>query len=93
MEAYLQGQLPQEITHYLKFYGLDVPEKFIEDLEWFLRLIELSIFKRIQMPPIVVVSRGAYGYDYRESQLRVESTKHYEELRAAILRLKHYNAQ
>lgn len=90
MDAYLQGQLPEEITHYLKFYGLDIPSQFIEDLEWFLRLIELSVFKRIQMPPIIVASRGAYGYDYRESQLRVESTKRYEELRAAILRLPHY---
>ena len=28
-----------------------------------------AVFKRIQFPPIVTVSRGSFGYDYRESQL------------------------
>lgn len=90
MQQYLDGILPTEVVHYLRFYGLQDPQLFIQDLEWFLRLLEGSVFKRIQMPPIVVVSRGAFGYDYRESQVKIEKSTRYRELRTAILALPHY---
>jgi NAD+ synthase (glutamine-hydrolysing) len=50
-------------------YGLDDPKAFVKDFRWFIRNWQLAIFKRIQFPPILTVSRGAFGYDYRESQL------------------------
>ncbi len=56
------------IAKWLTIYHLDSYEKFIEDLRWVDRMIQLSVFKRIQMPPIVLVSRGAFGTDFRENQ-------------------------
>lgn len=50
-------------------YGLDRPKAFVEDIIWFMKAWQRAIFKRIQFPPIVTVSRGAFGFDYRESQL------------------------
>jgi NAD+ synthase (glutamine-hydrolysing) len=50
-------------------YGLDDPQAFVADFRWFIRNWQLAIFKRIQFPPILTVSRGAFGFDYRESQL------------------------
>lgn len=85
MEMYLNESLPEEVVPYIRLYGLDSASAFIDDLEWFLKLIELSVFKRIQMPPIVMVSRGAFGFDYRESQLRIEKSAHYVKLREQIL--------
>jgi NAD+ synthase (glutamine-hydrolysing) len=49
-------------------YGLGEPETFVKDLEWFVRTMRVSIFKRIQSPPIVLLSKTAFGYDLRESQ-------------------------
>ena len=50
-------------------YGLDDPKAFAEDYHWFSRAWHAGVFKRIQFPPIILLSRGAFGYDYRESQL------------------------
>jgi len=43
-------------------------EEFKKDLEEKWKLYKLSYFKRIQAPPIIAVSRRAFGYDLRESQ-------------------------
>ena len=51
------------------YYGLDNPHKFIEDIRWFMKAWHTAIFKRIQFPPIVTISRGSFGSDYRESQI------------------------
>jgi len=50
-------------------YGLDKPKAFVEDMVWFMKAWQKAIFKRIQFPPIITVSRGSFGFDYRESQL------------------------
>lgn len=42
--------------------------EFKKDLEEKWRIYKLSYFKRIQAPPIIAVSRRAFGYDLRESQ-------------------------
>ena len=43
-------------------------DEFKKDLEEKWKLFKLSYFKRIQAPPIIAVSRRAFGYDLRESQ-------------------------
>ncbi len=46
------------------------PKAFIDDLEkWFTLFSGFAVAKRIQAPPIITISRRAYGYDHRESQL------------------------
>ncbi|MEA4967005.1 MAG: hypothetical protein VB048_02660, partial [Bacteroidaceae bacterium] len=88
MQAYLDGSIYQsEIGKWLKYYGLDKPQAFIEDLEWLLKTISLNVFKRIQMPPIVMVSRGSYGNDFREAQLKFLVSDRYLTLRGSILKM------
>jgi NAD+ synthase (glutamine-hydrolysing) len=76
-----------------KRYSLDYTQdnkqeyckKFAAHLDWFLTLVRRGVFKRIQMPPIVLLSKSAFGYDYREAQFPYWPTQIYKELRDAIL--------
>lgn len=89
MDLYLSDkwrELP--VAKWINYYGLDNPESFIEDLEWFMGLWTRSVFKRIQFPPILTISRGAFGNDFRESQLSDYRSGDYETKKAAILALK-----
>ena len=88
MDLYLSGKwrdLP--VAQWFIHYGMDNPAVFIEDLEWFMGLWTRSVFKRIQFPPILTISRGAFGNDFRESQLSDYRTMDYETKKAAILAL------
>jgi NAD+ synthase (glutamine-hydrolysing) len=64
----------------IAYYGLNQPQAFIDDLEWILKLWNRAYFKRVQMPPNIMVSKGAFGYDYREAQMPYEKTKKYLDL-------------
>jgi NAD+ synthase (glutamine-hydrolysing) len=61
------------------------PASWLEDLEWVTRQLHGSVFKRIQAPPIIVVSKRAFGFDLRESQLPDYSPKIYAERRDRVL--------
>lgn len=54
---------------------------FVADLEHKWKLYKLSIFKRIQAPPIIAVSRRAFGFDLRESQNGSYLTRGYEQMK------------
>ncbi len=58
---------------------------WLEDLEWVARQLHSSIFKRIQAPPIIVVSKRAFGFDLRESQLPGYTLGVYAERRNRVL--------
>ena len=45
------------------------PETFLDAARTTLRAIRASVFKRVQAPPILVVSPRAFGFDYREALL------------------------
>jgi NAD+ synthase (glutamine-hydrolysing) len=47
--------------------------------------LHTSYFKRIQAPPIIVVSKRAFGFDLRESQLPDYTPKVYAERRKRVL--------
>lgn len=91
MQEYLDGSIYQRhpLGEWLKYYHLDDGEAFIKDLEWVLRQLRISVFKRIQMPPIITISRGAFGLDFRENQMNLQQTSKYIELREAILKKKY----
>ena len=59
---------------------------WIEDLEQVERLLRVSYFKRVQAPPIIVLSKRAFGFDLRESQLPEYSPAKYLALREKALR-------
>lgn len=59
---------------------------FIDDLErWFKLFAGFAVAKRIQAPPIISISRRAYGYDHRESQLLPYLSQEYLKRKEAIL--------
>jgi len=62
-------------------------EEWIEDLEWIDRQLRVSYFKRIQAPPIIVVSKRAFGFDLRESQAPEYRPRRYAALRAEVARI------
>lgn len=86
LEQYIQGTFPETIQKLLAHYGIANGPAFIADLEWVLKQWKNGIFKRIQGAPIIMVSRGAFGFDYRESQMDFEPTARYRELKAIALK-------
>ncbi len=86
MQSYLDNSIyDTPIGKWITYYKLNDGYAFIEDLEWFLKTLYFAVFKRIQMPPILLLSRGAFGNDYRESQLGFIQTQMYQDLKQAIL--------
>ena len=62
-------------------------EEWVEDLEWIDRQLRVNYFKRIQAPPIIVVSKRAFGFDLRESQGSEYRPRRYAALRAEAGRI------
>lgn len=62
------------------------PEEFIADLErWWKLYSGIGVAKRIQAPPVLAVSRRAYGFDHREAQNQPHFTANYLKLKAQLL--------
>jgi NAD+ synthase (glutamine-hydrolysing) len=58
---------------------------FISDAERWWGLFVKSAFKRVQAPPVLVVSRRSYGFDFREAIGTGEQSKEAKDLRRKIL--------
>lgn len=59
---------------------------FIADLErWWNLFTGMAVAKRIQAPPILAISRRAYGFDHREAQNGPYYTRRYRELKKQLL--------
>lgn len=62
------------------------PRDFIEDLErWWKLFSGFAVAKRIQTPPIMSISRRAFGYDHREAQLAPYFSLEYKSLKQKLL--------
>lgn len=62
------------------------PAKFIKDLEkWWSLYTGMAVAKRIQAPPVLAISRRAYGFDHREAQNGTYFTTNYLKLKAKLL--------
>lgn len=62
------------------------PGEFIEDLErWWKQYTGIGVAKRIQAPPVLAVSRRAYGFDHREAQNMTHFTDGYLRLKRGVL--------
>ncbi len=60
--------------------------EFIQDLEqWWNLFCGFAVAKRIQAPPILSITKRAYGYDHREAQLAPYYSRKYKELKAKLL--------
>lgn len=61
-------------------------EAFLADLEhWYKLFAGLAVAKRIQAPPVLSVSRRAFGFEFREAQLSVYFSREYKELKNKLL--------
>ena len=88
LEWYADGTLEKEIgcTSGLVGKYFPTPKTFIDDLErWWNQFSGLAVAKRIQAPPILAVSRRAFGFDHRESQNGPYYTKKYKLLKTKLL--------
>ena len=62
------------------------PLDFINDLErWWKLYTGMAVAKRIQAPPVLAVSRRAYGFDHREAQNGSYFTAQYNRLKKQLL--------
>jgi len=59
-------------------------EAWLQDLEWVERQLRINYFKRVQAPPIIVLSKRAFGFDLRESQLPQYRPRAWAAARAAL---------
>ncbi len=87
LEWYRQGTLEKRIAYDGRVDSLFATTRdFIDDLErWWNAYQGLGIAKRIQAPPILAVSRRAFGFDHREAQLGPRYTRRYVELKQRLL--------
>jgi NAD+ synthase (glutamine-hydrolysing) len=88
MKWYIDGNLLKKIDWKNKeqfdVYFSDA-EQWLDDLLWLERQLRINYFKRIQAPPIIVLSKRAFGFDLRESQLSGYMPLIYKDLRAQVL--------
>lgn len=87
LQWYIDGSLENtlDIEGGLVSRLFDSHRDFIEDLEHTWRLYKINFFKRIQAPPIIVVSKRAFGFDLRESQMGIHFTRRYIDMKKALL--------
>ena len=63
------------------------PQSFFDDLErWWRLFAGFAVAKRIQAPPVMAVSRRAFGFDHRESQLPIYFSRTYHQIKKDLLR-------
>ena len=73
--------LPNPVSHYFTS-----AEQFINDLErWWKSFNGLAVAKRIQSPPLFLISERAFGTDLSESQLQPYFSRGYEAYKSRLL--------
>ena len=94
LQHYLDGDLANylnqgketELTEQLIKEILPDAKTFCADLErWYKLFKGMGVAKRIQAPPILAVTRRAYGFDFRESAIGPYFTRKYLELKAKAI--------
>ena len=89
LEWYADGDLEEQLgcAPGLVQEYFATPADFIADLErWWNLFTGMAVAKRIQAPPILAISRRAYGFDHRESQNGPYYTRRYLQLKKELLK-------
>jgi NAD+ synthase (glutamine-hydrolysing) len=86
LEWYKEGSLEKKIGFAGKISDIfPAASNFIADLEkWWKQYQGLAVAKRIQAPPVLAISRRAFGFDHREAQLGVWFSQRYEEMKKEL---------
>jgi NAD+ synthase (glutamine-hydrolysing) len=87
LNFYIDGSLLEILEFDEKFLTeyFENEQSFIDDMERIWRLYKINYFKRIQAPPIIAVSKRAFGFDLRESQMGIHYTRNYIEMKRKLL--------
>jgi len=87
LEWYAAGELENQIGYEGSLAALFPDARaFVADLErWWGLYQGMGIAKRLQAPPVLAVSRRAFGFDQREAQLGPWYSERYQTLRARLL--------
>lgn len=83
MQQYLDQTLDKNLVKWIHYYGLDQPQQFIDDLEWFISTMHRNAFKRLQMPPLLSLHHATLA-NRIETQMRFDNTL-YDTLKRKIL--------
>ena len=87
LEWYADGTLFDRVgwqDHALFRRWFGSAQAFVEDVEWLWRQLHVAYFKRVQAPPIIVLSKRAFGFDLRESQVPAPMPRAYAALRERV---------
>ena len=57
MKTYLYDDMDEELTKWVRYYHLDEPSVFLEDLDWFVSTMDKNAFKRLQTPPVLCLHK------------------------------------
>ena len=88
IERYLKDRLlGTEVGKWIRFYGLDDPAAFAEDLDWVLSNMKSSAFKRLQAPPFIAVASVQSAFGDAEPQIAPEPPSRYLALSAQLRRM------
>ena len=86
---YKAGTLAQELgcDEEVISKAFSTPAELIADLErWWKLFAGFSVAKRIQAPPIMSITKRAFGYDHREAQLTPYFSREYYQLKEELLK-------
>lgn len=90
MRWWLDGVLDKKLgidQDFIKKLGMDNGEKFVADLRELFYRRRATAFKRQQMPPGIVLTKTAFGEDYREAILpKIQWTDEVEDLAIQIIK-------
>lgn len=87
LTSYQEGNLEKKLWLEKKISEIfKTKELFIQEIEKIWTLFHKSYFKRIQAPGIITLSKGSYGFDFRESELSAYFGEKYETLKKEILK-------
>lgn len=88
LEWYAEKSLEEHIQCSVQLNHLfATPAEFIADLERWWNLYQgMGLAKRIQAPPVLAVTRRAFGFDHREAQLPAFYSHRYQSLKAQLLK-------
>lgn len=88
MQRYLVDHLQDsEVEKWVRFYGLDDPKAFLDDLDWVMNNMCKAAFKRIQAPPAITIASPASVAAEPDRQGVFEPSQRMLKLRAKLLSL------
>lgn len=86
MKDYRDGVLAEgHVGKWLRFYGLDDPREFVSDLEWVLKSMNKSAFKRIQAPPAITIASPATVHAEEPRQAVWEPPEGYDDMKRDLI--------